>query len=85
LKERASVDIATRWHAAVLQTCKLLERQPDVGRPRHDLPWEGLRTLRVKHFNRYLIFYRWEGDRVDIIRVKHGMMSLPELFTSEEG
>jgi plasmid stabilization system protein ParE len=81
LTREASDITAKRWHTAVQKTAKDIVAQPTLGRIRHDLPWEGMRTLRVQKFGRYLIFYRWDGETVEFLRVKHGMMNLPGLFT----
>ncbi len=34
-------------------------------------------------YPRYLLFYRWQGDTIEILRIKHGMMDLPRLFGAE--
>ena len=84
LAERAPSGTVARWHAAVMRACARIERRPDIGRPRHDLPWPDMRSLPVERFVRYLVFYRWSGNTLEILRVKHGMMELPELFLTEE-
>ena len=28
----------------------------------------------------YLLFYRWHEDTIEVLRIKHGMMDLPQLF-----
>jgi len=32
------------------------------------------------HYPGYLLFYSWHGDTIEILRIKHGMMDLPQLF-----
>ena len=36
-----------------------------------------VRSWRVDEFENYLIFYTFDGDRLDILRVKHGAMKFP--------
>jgi plasmid stabilization system protein ParE len=33
-----------------------------------------------RSYSRYLLFYTWHGDTIEILRIKHGMMDLPRLF-----
>jgi plasmid stabilization system protein ParE len=84
LNEKASFETAKRWHEEVMANVARVERQPDVGRPRRDLKPPGIRSLVLRRFPRYLLFYRWEADTVEILRIKHGMMNLPSLFRSED-
>jgi len=58
----------------------LLREFPELGRARPDLPIPGIRTLFVKGFPNWLVFYRIEGGKIELLRVKHGMMHLPGLF-----
>ena len=80
LAEKASTETATRWHTEVMNTVQLLEQLPYTGRVRHDLRPEGIRSLVVRKFPRYLVFYHVEGENLELLRVKHGMMDLPSLF-----
>ena len=59
-----------------------VENQPDLGRLRRDLRPTGIRSLVLRRFPRYVLFYRWESDTGEILRIKHGMMALPTLFRS---
>jgi plasmid stabilization system protein ParE len=34
----------------------------------------------VRRYPRYLLFYRWDADTIEVLRIKHGMMDLPRLF-----
>jgi plasmid stabilization system protein ParE len=80
LAEEASPEVATRWHEEVMATVRRLENQPDLGRLRRDLTPPGIRSLIVRRYPRYLLFYRWDADTIEILRIKHGMMDLPRLF-----
>ena len=82
LAGNASPEIAYQWHDEVMATTKRVGERPDLGRLRQDLTPPGIRSLNVHRFPRYLLFYLWHDDTVEILRVKHGMMDLPRLFTS---
>ncbi len=84
LTAKASTETAKRWHAEVMGSVARVEQQPDLGRPRRDLKPPGIRSLILRRFPRYLLFYRWDGEIVEILRVKHGMMDLPLLFRLED-
>jgi plasmid stabilization system protein ParE len=78
-------DVARRWKQSLDKTIALLTRFPEIGRVRHDLPFPGIRTLFLKEFPRYLNFCRLEKGRLDLLRVRHGMMHLPDLFETGAG
>jgi plasmid stabilization system protein ParE len=80
LAGEASPEIASRWHEEVMATVRRVENQPDLGRPRRDLTPSGIRSLIVRRYPRYLLFYSWHDDTIEILRIKHGMMDLPRLF-----
>ena len=61
-------------------TVARIQKQPDLGRLRRELTPAGIRSLILRRFPRYLVFYRWENNTLEILRVKHGMMHLPALF-----
>ena len=63
-----------------MATVKRVECQPDLGRPRRDLVPPGIRSLIIRQYPRYLLFYRWQEDTIEVLRIKHGMMDLPRLF-----
>ena len=42
-----------------------------------------IRSLIVRRYQRYLLFYRWQAGTIEILRIKHGMMDLPRLFGEE--
>jgi plasmid stabilization system protein ParE len=55
-----------------------------LGRLRADLKPPGLRSWRVDGFEKWLVFYLTGETAVEIIRVRHGMMNLPEIFAGDE-
>jgi toxin ParE1/3/4 len=84
LAEKASPEVARHWHAEVLATVRRVEELPDLGRPRRDLKPPDIRSLALRRYPRYLLFYRWSEDTIEVLRIKHGMMDLPRLFTKNE-
>lgn len=80
LLTEAGEQVARRWKRSLDKTVGLISRFPDIGRSRQDLPIPGVRTLFLKEFPRYLVFYRATEEQVELLRVKHGMMHLPGLF-----
>ncbi len=64
----------------MFQSVSEIQRIPDLGRLRRDLKPDGIRSLVMRRFPRYRIFYRLHQDNIEFLRVKHGMMDLPKLF-----
>jgi plasmid stabilization system protein ParE len=83
LAKKASPEIACRWHDEVMATVKRIENQPDLGRPRRELTPPDIRSLIIRRYPRYLVFYRCHDNVVEVLRIKHGMMNLPQLFRGE--
>jgi toxin ParE1/3/4 len=73
-------DAAVCFLKAVDQTVEGLALQPLKGRLRRfrgrDL--KNIRSWRVDDFENYLIFYRFNGVRLEILRIKHGAMNFPQ-------
>ena len=70
-----ALELAERFGEAVTLTLKTLLRNPQMGRPRFvtfsSLP--GIRSWRLeKPFNRFLIFYRVEGQVIFAERILDG-------------
>lgn len=79
LTRKAGEETALRWKSAVDRTAQKLLRHPGLGRPRPDLKPAGIRSWRVEHFRRWLIFYAVEKETVILLRVRYGTMDLPSL------
>jgi len=84
-----STKAAKNFRDTLEQTCVLLAEMPDMGMAR-DFKNPTLTNIRLwplKRFEKYLIFYRVQGNTLNIIRVVHGVRDLPTLFgeTSENG
>lgn len=84
LAEKASPETAGRWHAEVMAVVNRLEQWPDLGRLRRDLNPPDIRSLVLPRYPRYLLFYRYSDDTVEVLRIKHGMMDLPRLFSENK-
>jgi plasmid stabilization system protein ParE len=73
--------VAVAWYAALKKSLEHIRRVPEIGRVRQDLPMPEIRTLNLRKYPNYLVFYRLEKNAIQLLRVRHGMMNLPELFS----
>lgn len=76
----ASSGAATRFEENTCALIGLLLENPEMGRLRKDLRPEGIRSFRVRGFDRYLLFYRVQGEDLILLRLRYGGMNLPALF-----
>jgi plasmid stabilization system protein ParE len=83
LYSEASGPVAEGWQRALKQAVRLIAEVPEIGRVRQDLPQPGIRTMNLRKYPAYLIFYRIEGKQIELLRVRHGMMHLPGLFEGD--
>ena len=60
-----NLERAERFAADFSRHCELLGRNPELGTPRDELQ-HGLRSL---PFQRYVVFYRLRGERLEVLRV----------------
>ena len=84
--EQTSVELAERYVAAVEATLSRLAGQPHAG-ALYDSAiagLRGLRRIRVKGFENYLIFYLPHEAGIDVIRVLHGARDIGQVFAHEE-
>src|SRR5262249_16232259 len=81
-EEVGNIDLADRFRACAEETFAALVRVPGLGRPRRfrRSSLKDLRSWRVDHFPKYLVFYRPVESGVEIVRVMHGAQNLPRLF-----
>ena len=79
LLEKAGSDVAQHWHDSVWQTVERLKISPFIGRRRTDLKYAGIRSWRVEHFSRWLIFYGVREEALVLYRVRSGTMNLAAL------
>ncbi len=71
---------AAHFLEAIDLTVAGLALQPFKGRLRkfHGRDLKNIRSWRVDDFENYLIFYRFNGLRLEILRIKHGAMDFPQ-------
>ena len=81
LSTEAGDAVAADWYEALKKALENIRQIPEIGRLRTDLPMPGIRTLNLKKFPKYLVFYRLENGEIELLRIRHGMMHLPELFS----
>jgi plasmid stabilization system protein ParE len=78
---KAGPRVASRYRAAVQATLLKVVASPHSGRPRFqgDPELEGLRCCPLaKPFQKQLLFYRVQGQRLIIERTIHGARNLPK-------
>jgi plasmid stabilization system protein ParE len=78
---KAGETVARTWYESLKKAIVQIRATPKIGRLRQDLPTPGIRTLNLRKYPKYLIFYRLEKGKLELLRVRHGMMNLPELFS----
>lgn len=84
----AGQDVAERYLSSFVETAQQLAQQPDLGRKRHfrDPRLARLRSFTIQRaFNKHLIFYRIEADKLVIFRILHGMRDLPRRLLQPPG
>jgi plasmid stabilization system protein ParE len=79
LARKAGAETAERWHSALDQTIRQLLRHPELGRQRTDLHSAEIRSWRVNHFRRWLIFYALRKNALVLLRVRYGLMDFPAM------
>lgn len=89
----AEQDIADIWHFiaqenppaadhvldAIKDRFRQIAEQPEIGRTREELA-PGLRSLTVRRYRRYAVFYQCQRGTVEIVRVLDGSRDLKRLF-----
>jgi len=81
LVTEAGEPVAAAWYESLKQAIRQIQATPEIGRLRRDLPLPDIRTLNLRKYPKYLVFYRLHQGEIELLRVRHGMMSLPELFS----
>ena len=79
----ANEKVAADWYQALKKALDHIQRVPEIGRVRQDLPVVGIRTLNLRKYPNYIVFYRLEKNTIELLRIRHGMMNWTELFTAE--
>jgi toxin ParE1/3/4 len=70
---------------AIDVTVENLALQPLKGRLRkfRGRGLKNIRSWRVDDFENYLVFYRFAGMRLEILRIKHGAMDFPQALRQD--
>jgi plasmid stabilization system protein ParE len=77
----AGEQVAADSYQALKKALAHIERAPEIGHLRQDLPETGIWTLNLRKYPNYIVFYRLEKNSIELLRIRHGMMNLPELFS----
>ena len=82
----SDVEVAVRFIDAIDSTLTRLRDRPALGRARaFESPHlAGVRSLRVDGFLEHLVFYRWNDDLIDVLRVLHGARDLGAALLGDE-
>jgi len=81
----AGVDVAFRFLDAAAKAFEFVRENPAAGSPgqyRSD-KLTGVRRWPVPGFKDHLVFYRFDDDAVDVVRVLHGARDIERIFESE--
>jgi plasmid stabilization system protein ParE len=84
----AGDEVARRFQKALDSKLRLLCEQPGLGRIRRfrHPKLQGLRSLAVERpFQRFLIFYRHDGARLEAVRLMDGARDLPRRLAQPPG
>ena len=79
LLEHVGPELADEWHEVVWETILFLAGNPEIGRLRKDLDFDGVRSWRVRRFHRWLILYAVRDDMLVLYRIVGGEMDLTNL------
>jgi len=72
--------LATRFIDAVETSCEMIVEHPEIERTVDFIHQQSIRRLRIKGFQRYVLFYRLSEQKIEVIRMCHGSGDLPALF-----
>lgn len=73
---RDDLEAGLKLYDLTAETYEMLRETPQIGVVHHTTKAElvGIRYVPIKEFSRYLIFYKFVDEAVDIIRVLHARM-----------
>lgn len=72
-------EAATRFIDAVDEEFSLLSAHPFLGRQRH-FKIKGIRSWRVRGFEKYVIFYEVGAKALEVLRVLHGARDIRSIL-----
>ena len=78
-------EVKHRFYQAIDQTIRTLVRSPYLGErcAFRNPKTKGMRIWQVTGFSNYLIFYRPQNERLEILRVLHGARDYASMFNGE--
>ncbi len=76
--------VALRFLKAVEFTCSSVSQMSGIGSLRYaDIPLvHGVRMIKIKGFENYLLFYLEHEASIDVIRLLHGARDIPDALQS---
>jgi toxin ParE1/3/4 len=79
-------DAALRFFDSARLTFSQLAKTPGMGSPFQIINPRlvGLRKWAVKDFKKYLIFYRYDDESIEVVRVVHAARDIPAIFEEEQ-
>lgn len=77
--DRTNPEAARRYAVAFREKSEALARFPEMGRLRPEIALD----LRSTLVNPYVLFYRVQGDEVQILRILHGRRDLRRIMREE--
>lgn len=82
-RRQAGAALALRWERAVTSAIAHVLRFPASGSPCAfgDPELKNVQRTMIPKFPKHLMFYRFEGDELFILRVVHGARDLESLFS----
>jgi toxin ParE1/3/4 len=78
--DEATPELSVRFEKAVTEAFELIATHPEIGRRRKDLEHTEIRSLVVRGFENYIVFYQNRKDEVFFVRLLHGARDLPGLL-----
>lgn len=78
---------ALRFLAAVEHTLHQLVSAPGLGKLREfdNARLSGLRSWRIQGFEKWLVFYRFQEEVLEVVRVLHGARDFVAVFDDDPG
>ncbi|MCB9770776.1 MAG: type II toxin-antitoxin system RelE/ParE family toxin [Candidatus Omnitrophica bacterium] len=77
-----SIQAAHRFLESAEKSFQLLQENPRIGKLLEIQPprRKNFRVWHVSGFPKYMIFYRFEGDRIEVDRIIHASRDLPSIL-----
>jgi plasmid stabilization system protein ParE len=76
-----SPELSLKFETRTIEAVELIAKTPEIMRRRKELKQGNIRSFCGAGFGSYLIFYQARANDVLFIRVLHGAMDLPAMFS----